>query len=284
MTVLEVIQKSSDFLAKKGVDSPRLQAELLLSHVLQLPRMQLYLNFERELKPAESDALRSLVKRRGRREPLQHILGSVSFCGIEISVNRHVLVPRPESELLAEAGWSFLAGRDPKPSTVLDFGTGSGCIAIVLATKCPAVSVLALDISPAATEVAKRNVARHDLSGRVRCVTGDGLMSLPAGSCFDLIISNPPYIASREIGMLEPEVRDNDPRVALDGGADGLEFYRRFASEATPFVNPGGRIMLEFGDGQSGPIRGMFEEQKWIVEGVREDYTRRPRILVARRE
>src|SRR6185295_5426519 len=150
MTVLETIQKSAEFLTKKGVDAPRLQAELLLAHVLKLPRMKLYLNFERPLIAAEADAARELVKRRGQREPLQHITGATSFCGFEIAVNRHVLVPRPETELLAEAGWQFLQGWEGNPlpadcqnvddgahgvtrPTALDFGTGSGCIAIALA-------------------------------------------------------------------------------------------------------------------------------------------------------
>src|SRR6185312_14634278 len=147
MTVLEGIQKSAEFLAKKDVDSPRLQAELLLAHVLKLPRMKLYLNFERALTEPETSAFRDLVKRRSQREPLQHITGSTSFCGLEIAVNRHVLVPRPETELLAEAGWTFLSTLHSQPSTALDFGTGSGCIAIALAAKCPTAHIIALDVS-----------------------------------------------------------------------------------------------------------------------------------------
>ena len=140
MTVLEAIQRSTEFLARKGVDSPRLQTELLLAHLLQRPRMQLYLNFERSLTPPEVETFRELVKRRGQREPLQHILGSTSFCGLEIAVNRNVLIPRPETELLAERGWTFLnrlSTLNPQP-TALDFGTGSGCLAIALAHHCPA--------------------------------------------------------------------------------------------------------------------------------------------------
>src|SRR5215469_6765503 len=147
MTVLEGIQKSAEFLAKKGVESPRLQAELLLAHVLKLPRMKLYLNFERALTEPETDVFRELVKRRSQREPLQHIVGSTSFCGLEIAVNRNVLVPRPETEILAELGWKWLwredrgskieDGRSNGGRTALDFGTGSGCIAIALAFKCP---------------------------------------------------------------------------------------------------------------------------------------------------
>ena len=235
MTVLEAIQRSTEFLAKKGVDSPRLQTELLLAHLLKQPRMQLYLNFERVLTPAEVDGLRELIRRRGQREPLQHIVGSTSFCGLEIAVNRDVLIPRPETELLAERGWTFLnqlSTLNPQPSTALDFGTGSGCLAIALACKCPAAEVYAIDISPEALALARQNAARHGVAERIRFLQGDGFAAVPEGARFDLIISNPPYIPSGEIASLQPEVRDYDPRRALDGGADGLDYGRRLAAEA----------------------------------------------------
>ena len=316
MTVLEVIQRSTEFLAKRGVESPRLQSELLLAHVLALPRMKLYLNFERALSPAETDSMRDLVKRRGTREPLQHILGSVSFCGLEIAVNRSVLIPRPETELLAEAGWEFLAGAG-EAARALDLGTGSGCLAIALAAKCPAARVVATDISPDALAVARSNAIRHSVAERIDFREGDGFAAVPAGARFDLIVSNPPYIASAEIATLEAEVRDHDPRLALDGGADGLDFYRRIAAEAGAFLKPGGKLMLEFGDGQAGALTSLFTGVgapasgpadagprdgpagpetgapgassgagcaggKWIVEAVKDDYSQRSRILVTR--
>ena len=308
MTVLEAIQKSTEFLAKKGVESPRLQTELLLAHRLKLPRMKLYLNFERALTPAETDGLREFIKRRGQREPLQHIIGSTSFCGFEIAVNRHALVPRSETELLAESGWNFLSTLNPQPSTALDFGTGTGCIAIALAAKCPSAKVVATDVSADALALARENAARHNAAERIEFVQTDGFAALhneseggaprrPDSSKeewgsrssplrkmdFDLIISNPPYIPSAEIATLEPEVRDFDPRAALDGGVDGLDFYRKLAVESKPFLKPGGKIMLEFGDGQAGAIGKIFETEKWIVEAVREDYSQRARILVAGR-
>ena len=324
MTVLEAIQKSAEFLARKGVDSPRLQTELLLAHVLKLPRMKLYLNFERTLAPAEVDGLREFIKRRGQREPLQHITGSTSFCGLEIAVNRHALVPRPETELLAESGWQFLLAAtkqseggstlNPQPSTALDFGTGTGCIAIALAVKCPSAKVVATDVSADALALAKENATRNNVADRIEFVPGDGFAALedrwgerlsgrsqtktdprtPGGNAladgspgvsphqFDLIISNPPYIPSAEIATLQPEVRDFDPRAALDGGADGLDFYRKLAAESKPLLKPDGKIMLEFGDGQADAIRKIFETEKWIVEAVKEDYSHRQRILVAK--
>jgi release factor glutamine methyltransferase len=321
MMVLEAIQKSSEFLAKKGVESPRLQTELLLAHLLKLPRMKLYLNFERMLTPAETDTLREFVKRRGQREPLQHIIGSTSFCGFEIAVNRHALVPRPETELLAESGWQFLnqfsEGRVPRaPNSAenkdgasqisalraLDFGTGTGCIAIALAAKCPSAKVVATDISTDALALARENAVRNNVAERIEFVQGDGFVALHSEGRvprapeskdedgdsqssplrkFNLIISNPPYIPSAEIATLQPEVRDFDPRAALDGGADGLDFYRKLAVEAKPFLKPDGKIMLEFGDGQAGAIRKIFEAEKWIVEEVKEDYSHRARILIA---
>jgi len=288
VTVLEGIQKSAQFLAEKKVDSPRLQAELLLAQLLKLPRMQLYLQFERQLSPAETDEFRELIRRRGRREPLQHITGSTSFCGLEILVNPHVLVPRPETELLAEAGWQFLQNvsqPDPtsEPRTALDLGTGSGCIAIALAVRCPAVRVWAIDKSTQALETARHNAQAHHVDARIQLLAGDGFAALTGPVRFDLIISNPPYIPSAEIGTLEPEVRDYDPRAALDGGPDGLSWFRRIAAEAGPFLEPGGKLMLEMGDGQSEAAVRLLADHNWIVEAVRDDYSQRPRILIARR-
>lgn len=284
MTVLEGIQKSAEFLGKKGVESSRLQAELLLAHVLKMPRMKLYLNFERALTDAETGSFRELVRRRSQREPLQHITGSTSFCGLEIAVNRHVLVPRPETEILAELGWKWLAERqklNAPNATALDFGTGSGCIAIALAVKCPEAKIVAVDISTEALEVARQNAAKNGASERIEFRQGDGFGILATGKQFDLIVSNPPYIPTAEIDTLEPEVRDFDPRGALDGGTDGLDFYRRFAAEAQLFLKSGGRVMLEFGDGQAEAIRQIFEAQKWIVEAIHADYTQRQRIFIA---
>lgn len=286
MTVLEVIQRSTEFLSKKGVESSRLQTELLLAHVLGLPRMQLYLNFERVLSPPELARIRDFVKRRGQREPLQLIIGSTSFCGLEISVNRHTLIPRPETELLAEHGWSFLnsiSTSEPHPLAALDFGTGSGCLAIALAVKCPAAEICAVDISAEALVLAGQNAARHAVSQRVRFIQSDGFTTLPSTIQFHLLIANPPYVPTAEIDRLEPEVRNHDPRQALDGGPDGLDFFRRLASEAAARLKPDGRIMLEFGDGQAGVVRQLFEAEKWIVEQILDDYTQRPRILIARK-
>jgi release factor glutamine methyltransferase len=284
VTVLEVIQRSTDFLAKKGVESPRLQVELLLAHALGLPRLQLYLNFERTLTEREMGLVRDAIQRRGRREPLQHIIGGVSFCGFEIKVNRDVLVPRPETERLAEHAGSWLSRLEAPAPLALDFGTGSGCLAVVLAANCPRARIHALDISPEAVAVARENAAVNRLAGRITFHTSDGFSGLGPGLSFDLIVANPPYIPRAEIDSLAPEVRDYDPRRALDGGRDGLDFYERLGAEAGARLRPGGRLMVEFGDGQAAGVGKVLEAHNWIVERVAADYTGRARLLAAARQ
>lgn len=283
MTVLEVIQRSAEFLARKGVDSPRLQVELLLAHLLDMPRMKLYLNFERVLAESELEKLREAVKRRGNREPLQHIIGATNFCGYEFVVNRHVLIPRPETELLAERAWKFLSMRNGQPATALDFGTGSGCLAVTLALKCRTAQITALDISDEALAVARENAARQQVLNRIEFHLGDSFQALPLAKKFDLVIANPPYIPSAEIDSLEVEVRDHDPRLALDGGEDGLKYYQLLAEQSQNWLGKNGVMMMEFGDGQAESIRKIFETQMWIVEAVERDYSQRERFLIARK-
>lgn len=262
-----------------------MHVELLLAHLLQMPRMKLYLNFERVLTETELEKLRDFVKRRANREPLQHIIGTANFCGLEFLVNKSVLIPRPETEILAERAWSFLQQRakEKGQSTALDFGTGSGCLAVMLAKKCPTAKIHALDISSEAIEVARENATRHQVIEQIEFHQGNGFAAFSGKKEFDLIVANPPYISSEEISTLEPEVRDHDPRLALDGGADGLEFYRLLAKESRNWLAPDGYLMLEFGEGQAESIREIFEQQKWIVEAIEPDYTQRLRFLIARR-
>lgn len=285
MTVLESIQKSTEYLSGKGVDSPRLTSELLLAGILGTERLPLYLDFGRVLSEEEVKGFRQMVKRRGEREPLQHILGSACFCGYEVEVSRDVLVPRPETELLAEEGWKFLNGLGG-PGFFVDFGTGSGCIAIALAQRAKEARGIGVDVSAAAVAVARRNVQAQKLEERVAVAVAESLgqvkEGLPAEGA-DLLISNPPYIASAEIATLQEEVRDFDPRQALDGGSDGLDYYRLLAREGAGLLSARGKLLAEFGDGQAGAATAIFEGQKWIVEKVLPDYNGKPRILSARR-
>lgn len=285
MTVLEVIQKSSEYLGGKGVESPRLHVELILAQVLQVPRLKLYLNFDRVLTPAELDQARACVKRRGQREPLQHILGSVSFCGLELAVSREVLIPRPETEQVAEQAWERLAGSSQiqtRAPLVLDVGTGSGCLAIAIAVHCPNAQMHAVDLSADALKVAAANAARHGVADRITFFQGNLFAPLPPGTTYSLIVSNPPYLATAAIKALEPEVRDFDPMMALDGGEDGLTFIRRLAAEAPPFLQRDGPMVVELGDGQAWSAREVFENARWCVEAIQSDLAGRERILIAR--
>jgi release factor glutamine methyltransferase len=283
VTVLDIIQRSTGFLQEKGVESPRLQIELMLAHVLALPRLKLYLNFERVLTTEELNRVREMVKRRGVREPLQHILGSTSFCGLEMKCSSAALIPRPETELLAERAWQFVGAYTAPHSNVFDVGTGTGCIAIAIAANAPTARIRAVDISPSALALARDNAARHNVATQIEFVEGDAFSALGVGEQFDLIVSNPPYLASEEIKSLEPEVREFDPMLALDGGLDGLEFHRRIARGAPAFLRKGGKLMLEFADGQAEDVKKVFITENWVVDEIVADYSSRPRILIARR-
>jgi release factor glutamine methyltransferase len=284
VTILEAIQRSAEFLGKKGVASPRLQVELLLAHLLKMPRMNLYLNFERNLSVSETESLRELVRRRGQREPLQYITGSTSFCGLELAVDRNVLVPRTETELLAERAWNFLAKlpADKMPRG-LDLATGSGCLAIALAVHVPQAQIAASDLSAEALNLARQNADRHHVAGQIEFFQGDGFGAVPKGGQFDLIVSNPPYIPTADIASLDPEVRDFEPRMALDGGADGMDFYRRIAAEAGPFLKSDGRVMLELNDSGADSVQKIFARHGWMTESVETDFNKWPRIFVARK-
>jgi release factor glutamine methyltransferase len=193
-----------------------------------------------------------------------------------------VLVPRPETELLAERGWQFLKeSRVPASAAALDLGTGSGCVAVALAVNVPGAAMHASDASADALALARENAARHHAV--IQFHHGDLFAAVPPALRFRLIVSNPPYIPTARIETLDPEVRDHEPRSALDGGADGLDFYRRIAAEAGALLEPDGRLMLELDDETHAAAVEVFRRQNWIVEPVVSDYNQRPRILIARR-
>lgn len=288
MRLLEVLQRSTAFLGERGVESPRLQAEWILAHVLNVPRLQLYLQFDRPLAEPELVAARESILRRARRVPLQHLLGTASFCGLELEVSPDALIPRPETELLAERAWTWLQTRAGQtagtpPPAILDWGTGTGCLALVLALRIPEARVVALDVSPAALALARRNAARHGCQDRIAFLHSDGCASLPPDARFDLIVANPPYIPTAEWSTLQPEVRDHDPRLALDGGADGLDAFRRLAVELPDHCQPGAAVLFEFGDGQAAPLKDLLGQRGWIVAEVHRDYSGRERFLLTQR-
>jgi len=250
-TTLKILTWTREFLGEKGIINARLEAEWMLCAATGLDRVGLYLNYDKPLNEVELASFREMVSRRARREPLQHILGTQEFCGADFTVSPAVLIPRHDTETLVHEAVS----RMPQAESILDIGTGSGCIAITLAKLMPNARVTAVDISEPALQVAKENAARHQVHIDFRL---GSLFDPVAEQTFDLIVSNPPYIPSDEIKMLEPEVSSGDPLTALDGGIDGLEFYRRIIPAAIHHLTPHGWLLLEVGAGQSTEIRNIF--------------------------
>jgi release factor glutamine methyltransferase len=218
--------------------------------------------------------------RRGNHEPLQHIIGSTSFCGLPIIVTPSVLIPRPETEVLAQESWMFL-NAIPNETTFLDLGTGSACIPIAIAAHAKKSRAVAVDISKDALAIAKQNIEQNSLADRIELREGDFLAALQPAERFDVIVSNPPYIPTAEVELLQPEVRDHDPRLALDGGADGLKFHRALAQGAAQFLKPGGRLLIEFADGQGEALRELFGCHGWHIHGLIRDLSGTDRILSA---
>jgi release factor glutamine methyltransferase len=245
-TIRELLGPAREYLEGKGVPAARLDAEYLIAHVLGIPRLALYLDHDRPLEPAEVDRLRELVRRRGRREPLAYVLGSWSFYGLELRCDARALVPRPETEILVERCLALLAG-DEAPA-VVDVGTGTGAIALALASKLPDAAVTAIDLSAGALALAAENAEANGLAGRVELLEGD-LLAPVAGRSFDLVASNPPYVAAGD--AVDPEVEHYEPALAVYADDDGRAIHERLAGGARALLKPGGHLVIEVGEGQA---------------------------------
>lgn len=275
MTVLEVLNAATDYLRKQGIESPRLNAEHLLAHVLaKKNRIELYLEFERTLGESERAPLRDLVRRRSEGLPLQHLLGTVDFLGFLFATDARALIPRPETEQLVE----FVLA-EGEFDRIVDVGTGSGVIALSLALKRPESAITACEISPDALALARENAERHGLADRITFLESELLSAAPGP--FDAVVANLPYIPSAEIASLSREVR-HDPALALDGGADGLDLIRRLAAEAAAKLAPGGLIALEIGHDQAPAVGEILAQHIFRDISPRRDYQGIERFLIAR--
>ena len=279
LAVLEIIQKTTDFFAAKGVESPRLNAEILIGHALGLKRMQLYLQFERMLAEAELEKIRPLVRRRGQREPLAYVVGETDFHGLRLKADRRALVPRPETEGLVELVVQTCV---PPPARILDLGTGSGCIALALAQAFPEAQVTAVDASEEALTLARENAAATGLSARVQFVRSDWYAALSVESPFDVIVANPPYLTATETAETQPEVRAFEPALALTAAEEGLAALRAIVAGAPAHLTPGGRLALETGIAHHARLLDLLEAAGFSGRSSQRDLAGRDRYLLAR--
>jgi len=256
-TVLALLRWTTGFFQERGIDSARLDAECLLAEALGCDRVSLYVEFEKPVMASERDRFRELVRRRaGDRVPVAQLLGRREFWSLDFEVTSDVLTPRPETEILVALAIDRLADAE-SGSRVLDVGTGSGCVAGAVASELPGIQVVATDVSEAALEVARRNIAALDLGDRVQIRAGS-LFEPVAGESFDCILSNPPYIARSDAGSLPPEL-SHEPELALFAGEDGLDVIRALLGQAWNHLNPGGQVAIEIDPGQEAAVRELFE-------------------------
>ncbi|HZW82648.1 MAG TPA: peptide chain release factor N(5)-glutamine methyltransferase [Candidatus Deferrimicrobium sp.] len=268
---------AASYLQQQGVDNPRFDAEVLLAQVLKTERIELYLSPKRYLSPLESQSFLRWIQRRGEREPLQYITGTQEFMSLNFTVTPAVLIPRQDTEVLVEQCLEW-ASHQPKSLQILDLCTGSGAIAVSLAYYLPKAEVWAVDISPAALQVAKLNAEKHLVN--ISFLQGD-LAQPVAGQRFNLVTANPPYIPAAEITKLSPEVGGAEPKLALDGGTDGLDFYRRLARELPAVLQAGGRVMLEIGWNQGQQVEEILLQAGFSEVRVLQDLGGRDRVVAA---
>lgn len=282
-TIQRLLNWITEYFTQKGVDSPRLSAELLLCHILKLKRIELYTQFDRAVQKPDLDALHALVKRAAEHEPVAYLVGRCEFYSLSLKITPDCLIPRPETELLVERAVLFLRQRSG-PQAVLDLCTGSGCIAAAIAKEVPEAQIVATDICQAALSVAAANIETYQLTERVRLVAGDLFDPVIKGldaPAFDLIVSNPPYVSAAEYETLDKNVKDYEPRHALLAGQDGLDVYRRIAERAAQFLKPGGALMLEIGCTQAAPVTELLKQTGAFGDiAIKKDLAGHDRIVI----
>ncbi len=281
-TPLELIRVSAEYLAEKGVPQPRLDAELLLAHVLGMDRLHLYLEHERPLVKSELDRYRQLIRRRGRREPLQLLVGTVQLHELEFEVADGVFIPRPETEVLIEAAAGLSL---PETARIVEVGVGSGCIGISLLHRLRKAKLVGFDLSAKAVDLSRRNARRHAVSERAEFLEGDAFdprFAVHWEGC-DLVVSNPPYVAEADRDTLQPEVVQYEPPEALFSGGGGLDAIRSLCAQAARHLADGGWLALEHGEGQAEVIAKLLAKEPFEEVSCRHDLAGRPRVVTARR-
>ena len=286
-TIQKLLNWVSGYLTDKGIDAPRLSAELLLSDVLDLQRIELYTKFDRAVDRQQLDRLRELVQRAARQEPIAYLTGRTEFYSLELEITPDSMIPRPETELLAQRAVEFLRARRATQH-VCDLCTGCGCIAVAIAKNFPGARLIATDISSAALAVADRNVKKHGLQDRIQLLQGDlfePLVQQLDNGRFDLIVCNPPYVSAAEYAALPANVRDYEPKSALLAGQDGLDAYRRIAERIQDFPQPDAALMLEVGYAQGPPVTQILERTGLFPKiSVEKDFHANDRVVIALRQ
>jgi len=283
-TIQKLLNWTTEYLTNKGVDSPRLSSELLLSHALGLKRIELYTQFGKQVHQQQLDLLHDLVKRAGLHEPVAYLTGKTEFYSLELAITADCMIPRPETELLTQRAIEFLRTRDGI-QYVCDLCTGSGCIAVAIAKNFPEARVTAMDITAAALEVAARNVKKHHLTEHVRLLCGDlfePIIQQLDVNQFDLIVCNPPYVSTAEYENLDNNIKDYEPESALLAGADGMDVYRRIIEKVDKFLKAGAALMLEIGYVQGPAVTEMLEQTGSFAEiKIEKDSHDNDRIVTA---
>ena len=277
LTVLESLKLSTEYLEKKGIESARLNAELLLAEILNCKRLDLYLKFDQPLRENEVDIYREWILRRGKFEPLQYIIGRVEFYGMQFKVTRDVLIPRSETEILVEEVINF--AKDKSGLRILDIGTGSGNIPIALAKNLTNAEITSVDVSANAIEVAKENALLNNVESKVEFILSDIYHLKIETDLFDIVVSNPPYISAEEYPTLQKEIVDYEPSIALTDSNDGLNFYRTITEKSKSFLKKEGKIFFEIGKEQFNDVEKILLKNNFLNIKITKDYQQIERVI-----